>query len=210
MKYNYIAIEGNIGAGKTTLTHKLAELYNAELILEEFAENSFLDKFYKQPEQYAFPLEVSFLVERFSQFQQRLSKQDIFSKLFIADYFFDKSLIFAQQNLKDDQFRLFYQLYSVFIKQLPQPELLVFLLNTTPNLQNNIQKRGRPFEQEIADEYLINIHKNYMSFFRTKNNSPVLVLDITNADFVLNTVDFEKISSLVEGGWDNGLHFIKI
>src|SRR2546425_267201 len=120
LPYNFIAVEGNIGAGKTALANLLGETYSAAMVLEEFTENTFLEKFYYDPEQYAFPLEISFLVERFNQLQQRLGKKDLFHSLFIADYFFDKSLIFAQNNLKDDQFRLYYQLFQTFGRQLEQ------------------------------------------------------------------------------------------
>ncbi len=211
MLYNYIAIEGNIGAGKTSLATMLSRDLNARLILEEFSENSFLPKFYEQPELYAFPLEVSFLVERFNQLQNSLAKSDLFKPLIIADYFFEKSVIFAQNNLQEDQYKLFFQLYQTFSRQIPQPDLLLFLTNHTENLQSNIFNRGREYELGITDEYLNNIQHSYFSYFRMKvQRCPVLIVDVTEADFVSDTDKYESIKALFQKPWTESIDFIKI
>lgn len=210
MNYNYIAIEGTIGAGKTTLAQKLSTDFNSTSILEEFAENTFLEKFYGNPDDYAFPLEVSFLVSRFNQLQNNLSKGSVFQQKFISDYLFDKSLVFAQNNLKSDQYKLFYQLYSVFIKQLPRPELLIYLHNSISNLQENIKRRGRPFELKIEDEYLTNIQELYLAYFKTLETIPVICLDVSKADFVNDNNKYQLIKNLSETKFEAGLHFIDI
>ncbi len=207
--YNYIAIEGNIGVGKTTLASLIAETYGAELVLEEFTENSFLEKFYYDPEQYAFPLEISFLVERFNQLQQRLGKKDLFHPFFVADYLFDKSLVFAQNNLKDDQYRLYYQLFETFYRQIETPDLIVYLHNSVPNLQTNIYKRGRPFELDIEDTYLMDIQHSYLKYFKSISNRAILLLDVTEMNFVMQDSDYYKLLNLIAQPWEKKLHVIK-
>lgn len=211
MKYNFVAIEGNIGAGKTTLAQKLAKERQASLILEEFDQNTFLEKFYINPEQYAFPLEVSFLVKRFNQLEQRLSKSDLFSAgSFISDYFFDKSLIFAQNTLKEDQYRIFYQLYQVFIKQIPRPELLIFLYNTVENLQKNIRNRGRLFEKNIERTYLDDIQQAYFSYLKNLKGISVIFLNVTDADFVNDVSKYQKINAMLDKSWPEGISVMKL
>ena len=209
LPYNYIAIEGNIGVGKTTLACLISETYSAELVLEEFTENSFLEKFYYDPEQYAFPLEISFLVERFNQLQQRLGKKDMFHPFFVADYLFDKSLVFAQNNLKDDQFRLYYQLFETFYRQIERPDLIVYLHNSIPNLQTNIYNRGRPFELDIQDNYLMDIQHSYMKYFKAQTNKAILIIDVTDMNFVKLDRDFYKLLNLISQPWEKKINFIK-
>ena len=163
LPYSYISIEGNIGAGKTSLATKLAEKHNAKLVLEEFAENPFLEHFYKNPDRYAFPVELSFLAERFSQLKDELSSRNLFQSVVVSDYFVSKSYIFAKANLEPDEFDLFMQLFKLVETNLPKPDLLVYLYLPIEQLQKNIQKRGRTYEQEIKDSYLKSIEKSYFT-----------------------------------------------
>src|SRR5262245_66379632 len=154
MRYNFITIEGNIGAGKTTLAHLLARHYNARLILEEFADNPFLPKFYENPQQYAFPLELFFMAERFKQLKELILQKDLFQSLTISDYLFTKCLLFAKVTLPDDEFRLYQRLFDIIHQQLIQPDILVYLHAPVAKLQANVKKRNRPYEQNIADQQL--------------------------------------------------------
>ena len=164
MKYNYIAIEGNIGAGKTSLATRISEQFNAKLILEQFADNPFLPKFYKNPEHYAFPLELSFLASRYHQLKDELSKQDLFKSFTISDYFINKTLIFAKKTLQPDEFALFTKLFYIINTTLPKPDLLVYLYLNIDNLKKNIINRGRAYEQDIEKEYLVKIQEGYLDF----------------------------------------------
>src|SRR6056297_2363343 len=164
MEYNFIAIEGNIGAGKSTLAAKLAEKHHAMLINEGFEDNSFLPKFYKDPEKYAFPLELSFLAERYQQLKDKLQAKDLFYPFVVADYFIAKSLVFAKKTLPSDEFTLYSQLFNIIISSLPQPDLIVYLYLETKKLQQNIKKRGRPYEMDIEDDYLEKIQSSYFEY----------------------------------------------
>src|SRR3954462_10806348 len=161
MKYNFVTIEGNIGAGKTTLTHLLSKHFNARLILEEFADNPFLSKFYENPGQYAFPLELFFMAERYKQLKELLHTTDLFQSVTVSDYLFTKCLLFAKVNLSMEEFRLYQKLFDIIHQQLLQPDLLIYLHAPVQKLQQNIRKRNRPYEQEISDEYLFNIQETY-------------------------------------------------
>ena len=152
MQYNFIAIEGNIGAGKTSLSSRIAEDFNAKLILEEFEDNAFIPKFYKEPDKYAFPLEMTFLASRYQQLKDNLNQQDLFKDFTISDYYIVKSLIFAKKTLPADEFNLYTRFFNIIFTQIPKPDLLVYLYLKTPNLQANIIKRGRPYELSIEDE----------------------------------------------------------
>ena len=164
MKYRYVAIEGNIGAGKTTLATMLHRDMGGKLILEEFEENSFLPKFYKDPERYAFPLEMSFVASRFKQLKKFLFEQDMFNNLMVADYIFYKCLIFAKNNLKEDEYNLYRHLFEIINQQLPQPDLLIYLHSPVEKLQHRIHSRGRSYEQSIPDSYLHNIQQGYFHY----------------------------------------------
>src|SRR5687768_2883570 len=157
MDHHFITIEGNIGAGKTTLAHMLARHYNARLILEEFADNPFLPKFYENPRQYAFPLELFFMAERYKQLKDLVQQNDLFQKLTISDYLFTKCLLFAKVNPSVDEFRLYQRLFDIIHQQLIQPDLLIYLHSPVQKLQENIKKRNRPYEQKIPDQYLLSI-----------------------------------------------------
>lgn len=197
MNYNFIAIEGNIGAGKTTLASRIAEQHNAKLILEQFEDNSFLPKFYKEPDKYAFPLEMSFLASRFQQLKDQLGPQDLFKSFTISDYFIIKSLIFAMKTLGEDEYKLYTRFFNIIYQQLPKPELLIYLFVDTPKLQQNIKMRGRPYEQEIKDEYLEKIQQGYFDFIKQQTDLRILILDTNNIDFVQNESDYQKIEQLI-------------
>ncbi len=206
MKYNFIAIEGNIGAGKTSLASRIANIFNAKLILEQFEENAFLPKFYKDPDKYAFPLEMSFLASRFQQLKDQLGPRDLFKTFTISDYFIIKSLIFARKTLGEDEFNLYTRFFNIIYQQLPKPDLLVFLHLDTPQLQQNIKIRGRSYEQEIQDDYLNKIRDGYFEFIRQQSNMRILVLDTNNLDFVHNEKDYRKLEEIIMDDHPVGIH----
>ena len=197
MKYNYIAIEGNIGAGKTSLSTKISEEYNAKLILEQFSDNPFLPKFYDNPEHYAFPLELSFLAARYHQLKEELSRQDLFKSFTISDYFINKTLIFAQKTLQPDEFALFTKLFYIINTTLPKPDLLVYLYLNVDNLKNNITKRGRIYEANIEKKYLEKIQTGYLNFIKSQQNMRILIIDTNSIDFVNNVDDYKKITQII-------------
>ena len=197
MNYNFIAIEGNIGAGKTTLATRISEEYNGRLILEQFEDNSFLPKFYEDPDKYAFPLEMSFLAARFQQLKDQLGTQDLFKSFTISDYFIVKSLIFARKTLGADEYSLYTRFFNIIYQQLPKPDLYVYLYLETPKLQQNIKLRGRDYEQNIEDEYLDNIQQGYFDFIRQQTNMRILVLDTNNLDFVNNQKDYDLLVDVI-------------
>jgi len=206
MRYNFIAIEGNIGAGKTSLATRISQDYNAHLILEQFEENSFLPKFYKEPEKYAFPLEMSFMASRYQQLKDQLLSMDLFKTFTIGDYFIVKSLIFARQNLQQDEFKLYTSFFNIIYQQLPKPDLLVYLYVDTERLQTNIKMRGRPYEQNIQDDYLNRIQDGYLEFIRQQNDLRILILDINKLDFVNRYKDYQKITEVIGCKYDLGVH----
>jgi len=208
MKYNYIAIEGCIGAGKTTLAEMLAADFNAELILERFADNPFLPKFYKDPTHYAFPLEMTFLTDRYQQLKNLLSKRDLFTDLVVADYFIDKCAIFSKNNLQQDEYNLFLKIYDIISDFLPKPDILIYLYNTPENLLRNIAKRGREYEKEIKAEYLESIQENYLTFFKQRASFPILIIESNALDFVHSINDYVKIKALFQQEYEIGVHRI--
>lgn len=192
-KYKYIAIEGNIGAGKTSLAKKIAVDFNSKLIIERFADNPFLPKFYKDPERYAFTLEMSFLSERYQQISEDLSQLNIFNELIISDYDIHKSLIFSKVNLNVDEFSLYRKLFYDMYKKILKPDLFVFLNQDIPRLQKNISRRGRDYENRISNEYLSKINSGYFEFFRSRPDLNIKIIDITNLNFVENRLDYLSI-----------------
>ncbi len=197
VNYNYIVIEGNIGAGKTTLAGKIAEEFNARLILEHFADNPFLPKFYADPEKYSFPLELSFLASRYRQLKEELEPRDLFSSFTVADYYFAKSLIFAASTLKGDEYNLYRQIFYIIYSSLPKPDIFVYLHLNTGRLLDNIEKRGRSYEKTITGEYLKSIQESYFSFFRQNPDNKYLIIDISNIDFVSSETDYRKIINAI-------------
>ena len=210
MIYNYIVIEGNIGAGKTSLASQMAEEHNARLILEQFEDNSFLPKFYKDPEKYAFPLEMSFLAARYQQLKTQLSKQDLFKTFTIADYFIDKSLIIARNNLQGDEYTLYARLFQIISSTLPRPDLLVYLYLDTDGLLSNIDKRGRDYEKKIKAEYLDDVQKVYLNYFRQLEGIRILIIDINGLDFVSHAKDYHKLSGLILQDYSPGIHRLSL
>ncbi len=189
-QFNYIAIEGNIGAGKTTLASKLAEDCNAKLVLERFADNPFLPKFYKDQSRYAFPLEMSFLADRYQQLSDDLAQFDLFKDFVVADYHIFKSLIFAKVTLQEDEFRLYKTMFDIIHKEMPKPDLYVYLYQNTDRLLRNIKKRGRSYEQEIEASYLEKINQGYLDYIKTQTDLNVLIIDVSELDFVKNQADY--------------------
>lgn len=209
MKYTFITIEGNIGAGKTTLANLLAERLNARLILEEFADNPFLAKFYDNPAQYAFSVELFFMAERYKQQKDLVGQQDMFKTLTISDYLFTKCLLFAKVNLPDDEFRLYQRLFEIMHHQMIQPELLIYLHSPVSKLQENIKKRNRPYEQNIQNDYLYNIQQTYTHYIK-QHNMKTLFVDTSNADFIGNPKHLDTILDALEKEYEDGQHFISL
>lgn len=197
-QFNYIAIEGNIGAGKTTLSTKIAEDFNAKLVLERFADNPFLPKFYEDQNRYAFPLEMSFLADRYQQLSDDLAQFDLFKDFIVADYHIFKSLIFAKVTLAEDEFRLYKTMFDIIHKEMPKPDLYVYLYQNTDQLLENIKKRGRSYEMQIPAEYLEKINQGYLDFIKTQTNLKVLIIDVSDKDFVNNQEDYIFILDEIE------------
>jgi len=209
MKYHFITIEGNIGAGKTTLAHLLSKHYNARLILEEFTDNPFLPKFYENPAQYAFPLELFFMAERYKQQKDLPQQKDMFQSLTISDYLFTKCLLFAKVTLPADEFRLYQRLFEIIHQQLVQPDLLIYLHAPVSKLQINIKKRNRSYEQNIPDEYLNSIQETYTRYIK-QNNIKTLVVDAGNADFLNNEKHLQIIFDALEKDYEEGQYYISL
>jgi 2-amino-4-hydroxy-6-hydroxymethyldihydropteridine diphosphokinase len=197
-KFNYIAIEGNIGSGKTTLATMIAEDFNAKIILERFADNPFLPKFYEDNDRYAFPLEMSFLADRYSQLSDDLAQFDLFKNFIVSDYYIFKSLIFAQVTLQKDEFYLYRKMFDIMYKEISKPDLYIYLYQDTPQLIKNIKKRGRDYEQNIAPEYLDKIHQGYSSFIKTEENLNTLIIDVSQKDFLNNPEEYKEIIDLIK------------
>ncbi len=209
MKYHFITIEGNIGAGKTTLAHLLAKKLNARLILEEFADNPFLSKFYESPGQYAFPLELFFMAERYKQLKELLHTADLFQSITVSDYLFTKCLLFAKVNLPKEEFRLYQKLFDIIHQQLLHPEILIYLHAPVQKLQQNIRKRHRRYEQSIPDEYLLKIQDTYMSYIR-EHNIRTIVIDAGNADFLGNEEHVNVVVKALEKDPSEGQHYFTL
>jgi len=207
MKYNFITIEGNIGAGKTTLAHLLSKHFNARLILEEFAENPFLPKFYENRQQYAFPLELFFMAERYKQLKELLQTKDLFQHLTISDYLFTKCLLFAKVNLAEQEFLLYQKLFDIINPQLIQPDLLIYLHAPIPKLQENIKKRNRSYEQSIETGYLFSLQETYTEYIR-QHQIKTLFVDVSNADFLSNEKHFQTIVDALDKDYDNGQNYL--
>jgi len=188
--HNYIAIEGNIGAGKTSLSTQIAKDFNAKLVLERFADNPFLPKFYKEPQRYAFTLEMSFLADRYQQITDDLNQLDLFKDFIVSDYDVFKSLIFSKITLQPDEFKLYRKLFYLMYKDIAKPDLYVYLYQNTERLQANIKKRGRKYESEIEDDYLEKINAGYLEFLKSQTEFNVKIIDISDKDFVKNRADY--------------------
>ncbi len=209
MNHHFITIEGNIGAGKTTLAHLLSRHFNARLILEEFADNPFLSKFYENPRQYAFPLELFFMAERYKQQKDLLQQKDLFQSLTISDYLFTKCLLFAKVTLPEDEFRLYQRLFDIINQQLIQPDLLIYLHAPVTRLQANIRKRNRPYEQNIPDDYLFNIQETYTHYIK-QHNIKTLFVDAGNADFLGNEKHLQVILDALSKDYEQGQYYLTL
>lgn len=204
---NYIVIEGNIGAGKTSLSKLLSDNLNARLILEEFSDNPFLPLFYKNPDRYAFPVELFFMTERHKQLQDLLLKGNLFQEYVVSDYIFSKTLLFAGQNLVDEELRLFQRLFQTLNASFPKPHLLVYLHRSVDDLLANISQRGRDYEQDISAAYLLKIQQAYFDFFRmTENDLSILILDVEGLDFINNTSHYQIVIEQLQKKYPKGLH----
>lgn len=209
MQYNFITIEGNIGAGKTTLAHLLSKHYNARLILEEFADNPFLPKFYENPEQYAFPLELFFMAERYKQLKELLQTKDMFQNITVSDYLFTKCLLFAKVNLPEEEFRLYQKLFEIINPQIVQPDILIYLHTPVSKLQQNIKKRNREYEQAIPNEYLFTLQETYTQYIK-QHNITTLFVDASNADFLTNEEHLKVITDALEKTYEGGQHYLTL
>ena len=208
MNYNYIVVEGCIGAGKTSLAERFARDFNSELILERFVDNNFLPKFYKDPVHYAFPVEMTFLTDRYQQLKTLLSQRDLFTNSVVADYFIDKCIIFAKNNLQSDEYNLYTKVYDIISTYLPRPDIILYLYNNTDRLLQNIAKRGRDFEQEITADYLGSIQDSYMTYLNRYTTIPVLIVEAHNLDFVHNEADYLILKDLLSKTYKNGINRI--
>lgn len=207
---NFIAIEGNIGAGKTTLANRLAADHNRRLILEEFSDNPFLPPFYREPERYAFPVELFFMAERHKQLQAELAQTDLFTNGVIADYIFVKTLLFARNTLPAEEFRLFSRLFKVMDAGFPNPDLIVYLHRPVEALQANIVKRGRAYEQEMKDDYLKSVQDAYFNYFGSQKELPVLVLELGQLNFVEDEAVYQRMVELMGREWPKGVSSVVV
>lgn len=209
MKYNFVTIEGNIGAGKTTLAHLLSKHYNARLILEEFADNPFLPKFYENPQQFAFPLELFFMAERYKQLKDVLQTKDMFQHITISDYLFTKCLLFAKVNLPDEEFRLYHKLFDIINPQIVHPEILIYLHAPVQKLQENIKKRNREYEQGIPNDYLFTLQETYTQYIK-QHHVKTLFIDASNADFLGNEAHLQTVIDALDKEYPDGQHYITL
>lgn len=194
----YVAIEGNIGAGKTTLATKISEDFNAKLILERFAENPFLPSFYEDQARYAFPLEMSFLADRYQQFTEDTNQLDLFKSFMVSDYDIYKSLIFAKVTLQQNEFELYRKVFNFMYKEVKKPRVYVYLYQTTERLLQQIKQRGRDYEQNIELSYLERINRGYFDFLKTYPKENQLVINVSELDFVSHENDYENILIQIE------------
>lgn len=209
-KNGFITIEGNIGAGKTTLCHMLARDYNHRLMLEQFSDNPFLPLFYEDPERYAFTVELFFMTERHKQLQKELSQRNLFGENILSDYFFLKTLLFARNNLSGEEYRLFQRLFHILNAPFPKPDLLLYLHRPVSRLLHHIAKRGRSFESDITAAYLEQLQKAYFDFFRSERSFPIVVLDLEAADFTEDQAVYNRIAGLLHHDFPAGTTYLNL
>ena len=209
MKYNFVTIEGNIGAGKTTLANILSKHYNARLVLEQFADNPFLPKFYENPEQYAFPVELFFMAERYKQLKDLLQTKDMFQSITVSDYLFTKCLLFAKVNLMNEEFRLYQKLFDIINPQILQPEILIYLHTPVSRLKENIKKRNREYEQNIPSDYLFQLQETYTQYIK-QHNIKTLFVDASNADFLGNPEHVKIITDALDKEYDDRQYYLTL
>jgi len=209
MRHQFITVEGNIGAGKTTLTNMLAKHLNARIILEEFADNPFLSKFYQSPQQYAFPVELFFMAERYKQLKDLSHTKDMFQTITVSDYLFTKCLLFAKVNLPEEEFRLYQKLFDIIHTQLTFPDILIYLNAQVSKFQQNIKKMNIIFEQNISDEYLFHLQETYTSYIK-QHNIKTLFIDASNADFLNNPKHFQIVLDALENDFGDGQQYFTL
>lgn len=205
--HKFIAIEGNIGAGKTTLCKMIAEDYGSRLILEAFSDNPFLPYFYENPERYAFSVELFFMTERHKQLQDELKQTNLFQDNVVSDYFFLKTLLFAKNNLSDEEYRLFQRLFHILNAHFPNPDLLVYLHRPVEQLLRHIQKRARSFESEISADYLTQIQQAYLEYFKSVHEVPILLIELEDLDFTTSASGYARILELIHADYTPGIHY---
>ena len=208
--YNYIVIEGNIASGKTSFCEKIATKYGCRLILEQFEDNPFLPHFYEDQDRFAFAVELFFMTERIKQLQRNLINQDLFSAFTVADYAFVKSLLFARKNLTEEEFRMFAKMFNAFSGSFPNPDILVYFHRGVPELMDNIDKRGRGYEQYIQEDYLQTIQDSYFEYFRNILSFPLLIVDVSGVDFVQNDIHYDTVEGLLKKQYLPGVHRISL
>ena len=208
MNYPFITIEGCIGAGKTTLARKIAEDMNGRLILEQFEDNPFLPAFYADPERHAFPVELYFMADRFQQLKAMLSEQDMFKSFTVSDFLFQKSYIFAMNNLKEQEAKLYRTLFDIINPNLPKPDLTLYLYAPVDKLLANIRKRGRGYELQIKPDYLQNIQQAYLNYFKHQASGRVVLLDTADLDFNENEADYQKIVDVLDQNHEPGITYL--
>ena len=209
MKHHFITVEGNIGAGKTTLSHLLAKHFNARLVLEEFADNPFLAKFYEQPQQYAFPVELFFMAERYKQLKDMVHSKDLFQSITVSDYLFTKCLLFAKVNLPEEEFRLYQKLFDIIHQQLVFPDIIIYLHAPVQKLQQNIRKRNRSYELNIPDEYLFSLQETYTSYIK-QHNITTIFIDASNANFLGDPRHLQVVIDALERDIERGQHYFSL
>jgi deoxyadenosine/deoxycytidine kinase len=209
MKHHFITVEGNIGAGKTTLSHLLSKHFNARLVLEEFADNPFLAKFYEQPQQYAFPVELFFMAERYKQLKDMVHSKDLFQSITVSDYLFTKCLLFAKVNLPEEEFRLYQKLFDIIHQQLVFPDIIIYLHAPVQKLQQNIRKRNRSYELNIPDEYLFSLQETYTSYIK-QHNITTIFIDASNADFLGDPRHLQVVIDALEKDIEKGQHYFSL
>jgi deoxyguanosine kinase len=207
MKYKFITIEGNIGAGKTTLAGLLQQHFDARIIVEQFADNPFLPKFYEDAEKYSFPLELSFLAERYKQLKDILNTRNLFNEYLISDYLFIKSKLFAKVNLPVDEYHLYETLFDIIYPNLPEPDLLIYLHAPLSKLKENIKMRNRDYEQNMSEDYLMNLQDAYMQLVKS-NKFRSLIIDTTRTDFLNKPDHFQQLLKHLEKDYELGTHYI--
>ncbi|HNM66808.1 MAG TPA: deoxynucleoside kinase [Chitinophagales bacterium] len=208
--YKFITIEGNIGAGKTTLASLLSEEYGGQLILETFTDNPYLSKFYQQPEKYGLQLEMSFLIERYQQLTKIFAEPNIFSQFIITDYMLKKCLLFAKINLSKQEFKLYHSFFNLIYKKLPKPDIIFYLHSDTETLLRNIKRRGRDYEQSISKVYLNKIERMYFEYFRQNPENKFVIVDINGVDWISNVFAYEKLKEVFSKEYNVGMNFIKL
>ncbi|MEZ5015276.1 MAG: deoxynucleoside kinase [Chitinophagales bacterium] len=206
MQYKIITVEGNIGSGKTSFAKKLSNDIGARLILETFADNPFLQKFFVRQQDYALGMEMFFMAERYEQLKAEFIDPELFDDKMVIDYLFTKSLLYARVNLDDAEFALYQKIFNILNPKLPRPDLIVYLHSDLDRLVENIRKRGREFEQTVRKDYLKKIEEVYFEYFRQHPLQRTVILNVSDADFVGNAADYRKILAVLEQDLPEGVH----